>query len=350
MRRVYAVLFAFAASGASCGGTTGDELVHFSAFASGVKGAPRTFDTYLSSVPNRPSFRVQLTTAEMHIGAVYFDESPPSTGFDTPECITPDVYAAQIPGAVDIDLLSTQPQEFSVFGNGSADVAESWDLWLTDGTQEGQIDDIDSPTNQIPSVKLTGIATRLSDQKKFPFGAIVSINQAVSGAGARLVQPSPALPGQYPICKERILQIGGIDLGFFQGGTLRMTVDPTAWFRTADIDFSSLDPTTGTSNAECDLDTNSDATYAGAGEPCNAKGLCQDGFVCTTNNTCVKSCGASGTCQDGFVCNSDDGLCIVPYCIPDTNFGTGPGGSAGLSLFHAILEGGSTAYSVTYSK
>jgi hypothetical protein len=348
MRRLYSLFFVFLAAGGSCGGTTGDELIHFSAYASGVKTASTSFKTYLSSDPDQPAFSVQLSTAKMHIGAVYFDESPPSTGFDTPECITPDVYAAQIPGPVDIDLLSTQPQEFSVFGSGSADVAESWDLWFTDGTVEGQVDDIDAMTNRLPTVEVTGVATRLSDQTTYPFGAIVSINQTDSGAGARLIAPSPALPGQYPICKQRILQLGGINLAFYQGGTLNMTVDPTAWFKAADIDFSNLDPTSGPSNAECYLDSDSDATYAGAGVPCDAKGDCEDGFVCNTEaNDCVRPCGA---CDDGFVCNTDDGLCVVPYCIPDTNFGTGPGKSAGQSLFDAILGGGSGAYSVTYSK
>jgi hypothetical protein len=347
MRRLCSLLFAFGVSGASCGGTTGDELIHFSAYASGVKAASAPFSTYLEGGSAQPAFSVQLTTAKMHVGALYFDESPPSTGFDTPECITPDVYAAQIPGPVDIDLLSTQPHEFSVFGNGSADVAESWDIWLTDGTQEGQIDDIDAPINQIPSVELTGVATRLSDQAKFPFGAIVGINQTASGAGARLVEPSPGLPGQYPICKQRILQLGGLSLGFYQGGTLNMTVDPTAWLKAADIDFSNLDPTTGTSNAECYLDSDSDATYASSSEPCDAKGDCGDGLVCNTaNNDCVRPC---GECQGGFVCNPDDGFCVVPYCIPDTNYGTGPGASTGLSLFRAILGGGPDAYSVTYS-
>jgi hypothetical protein len=69
--------------------------------------------------------------------------------------------------------------------------------------------------------------------------------------------------------------------------------------------------------------------------------------VCTANSTCVKSCGTGGTCQDGFVCNPEDNLCIVPFCIPDTSHGTGPGASAGNDLFLAITGGG--AYFVTYS-
>ncbi len=227
-------------------------------------------------------------------------------------------------------------------------MAQSWDLWFTDGAVEGQIDDVDATMNRLHTLEVTGVATRLSDETSYPFGAIVTINQTASGAGARLVQPSPALPGQYPICKQRILQLGGLDLAFSQGGTLNMTVDPVAWFKAADIDFSNLDPTVGPSNAECYLDSDSDATYASGAEPCDAKSHCPGGLVCnTTNDECVRPCGA---CQGGFVCNPDDGLCVVPYCIPDTNYGTGPGASAGLDLFHALLGGGGSAYSVTYSR
>jgi hypothetical protein len=350
MKRLASLFFTSAVASASCTGTTGDALITFTAYASGSPSASKPFQTYLEGGGSTPAFSVQLTMARMHIGALYFDESPPSTGFDTPECITPDIYAAQVPGPVDLDLLSTAPQEFSVYGSGSADVALSWDIWLTDGA--GQVDDIDATMNQIPSVELAGVATRLSDPRQsYAFGAVVSINQTESGAGARLMQPTPALPGEYPICKQRILQLGGIHLPFQQGGKLMMTVDPTAWFKIANIDFSNLDPTTGASNAECYLDSDSDATYAGGGTPCDSKGACKLGFVCNSaNNNCVQSCSSKGTCQNGFLCNVDDDLCVVPYCIPDTNYGTGPGASAGLSLFHAISGGGSLAYSVTYSR
>lgn len=266
--------FAMAALAAgACNGTTGDELVpRFTAYAAGAAGASQPFTA--------GGFSVQLTTAKMHIGALYFDESPPSTGFDSPICIAPGIYAAQVPGPVEVDLLSSTPQEFSVFGNGSADSALSWQIWLTDG-------DINEP-NTAQIVDLEGVATRISDNASFSFGAVVTIN------GNRLPTTSdPSQPGLNPICKERIVQIGRIDVAFFPGGTLYVTIDPRGWFN-LNLDFSTLPLATSASCAG----TNPGPTY----------------------------------------------------CIPDTNFATGAGATQGLNLFTGILTGGPAAYSVRYSQ
>jgi hypothetical protein len=209
---------------ASCNGTTGDRLVTFSAFASGAPGASRSFQV--------GDFSVQLMAARMRIGALYFDEAPPGTGFDGPVCIASGIYAAQVPGPVEVDLLSSQPVEFSVYANGSADTALSWQIWLTDG-------DVNE-VNFAHMVDLEGVATA-SDGQKFSFGAVVTINDN------RLPPVSdPSQPGQSPICKQRIIQIGGIALQFFQGGALFVTVDPRAWFNLG-IDFSQLSPVTAPS-------------------------------------------------------------------------------------------------------
>ena len=161
----------------------------------------------------------------MRIGALYFDESPPGTGSDGPVCIANGVYAAQVPGPVEVDLLSTAPQPFIVYGSGTADVAHSWQIWLTDG-------DVNA-VNETHMVDLQGVATA-ADGTQTSFGAVVTINDN------RLPTASdPSQPGQSPICKERIVQIGGIDVPFFQGGTLVVTVDPRAWFNLG-IDFAQL--------------------------------------------------------------------------------------------------------------
>jgi len=234
------LLVAAGLAGASCTGTTGDALITFTPYAAGVPGADQPFTV--------GGYSIRLTSASMYIGAVYFDESPPSTGFDAPACTASDIFAAQVPGGVQVNLLSTQPQEFSVYGSGSADVALSWDLWLWDGgSNNNPNNDININTSYIPTATLTGTATLLSDPSRvYSFGAIVEINPGTSGdtAGARGMPISnAALPGQYPICKDRILQIGGIDLAFYQAGTLLVTVDPRAWFAaTVGIDFSNLEP------------------------------------------------------------------------------------------------------------
>ena len=100
----------------SCG-TTGDELITFPAFAAGASGAGDPFTVN--------GYTIQLTFAQMYIGGLYLNEAPAGPSFDSPECISTGIYAAQVPGTVQLDLLSTTPQPFSVMGSGTADLAQS---------------------------------------------------------------------------------------------------------------------------------------------------------------------------------------------------------------------------------
>ena len=173
----------------------------------------------------------------MRIGAVYVDQAPLATGAEGPGCIAPGVYSAQVPGGVEVDLLETAPQEFSVFGNGTADPGLSWQIWLTDGNI--------NEANAAQMVNVEGVATRLSDGTPFRFGAIVTINDN------RLIpQSDPAQPGLNPICKQRIIQVGGIELTPFQGGAMFVTVDPRKWFN-LNIDFSTLPLATSCLSSDC---------------------------------------------------------------------------------------------------
>ena len=258
-----------------CNGTTGGALVTFHAYAEGATGATQPFTVN--------GFEVRLTRAKMRIGAVYIDESPLATGAEGPTCIDPGVYAAQVPGGVEVDLLSSRPQEFSVLGNGTADLGRSWQIWLTDG-------DINE-ANEAHMVDLEGTATRLSDGATFSFGAVVTINDN------RLIPVSdPSQPGLNPICKQRIIALGGIALTPFQGGALHVTVDPRRWFA-LNLDFSTL--------------------------PLVSSASCQSG-------------GPGADYGD------------AAYCIPDTNYATGPGASQGQLLFAGIHAGGDGAYAVSF--
>ncbi|HEY2512999.1 MAG TPA: hypothetical protein VGI39_19160 [Polyangiaceae bacterium] len=318
MRRLASAL-ALSAALAACNGTTGDELIRFEAYAAGVSQAGQPFTT-------SNGYSVQLTTAKMRIGAVYLNEAPLATGAEGPSCLNPGVYAAQVPGGIEVDLLSSQPQEFSVYGNGSIDPSLSWELWLTDGDVNG--------VNTAHMVDLQGVATRLADGQTFSFGAIVTINDN------RIPKASdPSQPGLNPICKQRIVQIGGIDMALAGGGKLLVTVDPRRWF-SLDLDFSQLPLA---SSSVCQLDP--DSTYAYVPET-PAAGTCgASGQGC---------CGASdpsgdfGTCDDGLACNG--GVCGAQYCIPDTNYATGLGSLQGQELFSGIHNGGGAAYSVSFSK
>ena len=329
-RALSALVLATGVVALSCNGTTGDQLITFSAYASGVPGASQPFTA--------GSFTIQLTTVKMHIGAVYFDESPPGTGFDGPVCIASNIMAAQVPGPVDVDLLSTTPQEFAVYGNGSADTANSWQVWLTDG-------DVNE-VNFTPIVQLEGTATDASG-KVVSFGAVVTINSTNRSHGSS----DPTQPGNNPLCKSRIIQIPTI-MPFFQGGTLTVTVDPRIWF-TQQTEFFDFSPgklpavTDPTCNPDFSVFTNAESfalapstpppssqTCGGSGQPC-----------CTTDAGGFQE----GTCLGALTCIENQ-VCGPTYCIPNTSFLTGadPGSVPGLDLFTEITSG--APFSASYTQ
>jgi hypothetical protein len=265
--------------------------LQFPAYASGVPGASAPFQA--------GDFTIQLTTATMHVGALYFDEAPPGTGFDGPVCIASGVYAAQVPGPVDVDLLSTTPQEFSVYGTGTADTALSWQVWLT----SGDVNEV----NAKPVVELQGTATDASGNV-MSFGAFVSINQNRSQGSA-----DPAQPGNDPICKSRVVQVGNLDLTFSPGGTLKMTVDPRVWFaqQSTPIDFSQLPP--------------------------------------ISDPDCLSPPGTSVTVSPQDYAMTP-GAPAPSVCIPDSSFlsGTDLGAAAGVDLFSEIIS--AAPFSVRYTQ
>ena len=286
--RVRAALFGLALAAASCNGSTGNELISFSAYA---RGAPEASQPFTAG-----GYSIQLTKAKMLLGAVYVDEAPIGNQAGGPVCIAPDIFAAQVPGPVagaggsnEVDLLSDTPQEFSVYGQGTLDTGLSWQIWLTDG-------DINEP-NRSHVVDLQGVATRLADGLAVPFAAIVTINNN------RLVTTvDPAQPGANPICKKRIILIGGIDTTFFAGGTLTVTVDPRQWFLFG-YDFASLPS--------------------------------------VTDDACV-----IGDSSVPVEPSQDFGAAKV--CIPNTNYASGSGALAGSELFTSILGGSQSTYSLSF--
>jgi hypothetical protein len=335
-RTLRPAVMAFGVAAVSCNGTTGDDLLTFPAYASGVPGAAEPFQA--------GEFSIRLTAARMHIGDVYFDEAPPGTGFDGPVCLASGIYAAQVPGPVDVDLLSTAPQEFAVYGNGTADTALSWQLWLTDDSVG--VDNVNS-ANFTPIVQLEGVATNTAGES-VSFGAIVTINAVNRSKGSS----DPSQPGNSPLCKARIVQIGGITLPFSPGGTLSITVDPRVWFtqQSLFIDFSpgQLPAITDPScNPDSSVFTNP-ASYAlapetpppasqtcgGSGQPC-----------CATEDAGAGDAGPS--CLEALTCTA--GTCGPTYCIPNSSFlpGADPGATAGLDLFTEITS--AAPFSVSFA-
>jgi hypothetical protein len=280
-----AALLGLATAVDACNGTTGDLLVTFPAYAAGAQGAGEAFTVN--------GYTIQLTYAHMYIGAVYVNEAPAGSGgtFNTPACISQGVYCAQVPGGLDVDLLSTERQAFPVQGNGSADLGLSWELYLTQG-------DVNNPDNSgfgVPdTADLIGTAKRESDGQVFSWAATVTINASNRGQPAQ----DPGQPGLDPICKQRIIELGDISLTLAPGDSLLLTIDPRGWFKLP-IDFSALPLAT---SPQC-MPTQS-SMYGGA-----------------------------------------------QYCIPDSSNLSGAiqGSQQGITLFQGIFTGGSAAYTLAYS-
>jgi hypothetical protein len=299
VKRILPSLLAVLVGGAAvaaCNGTTGDQLITFPAYAAGARGAGDPFLVPAVTGPKGeilvPAFTVQLTYAHMYVGAVYVNEAPAQNGstFDTPACIDTGIYCAQVPGGLDVNLLSTTPQAFPVQGSGSADLGQSWEIYLTQG-------DVNQPENTgfgVPdTADLVGTATE-ADGTVITWAATVTINASNRGIPAQ----EPGQPGLNPICKQRIVELSGIDIQFEPGGTMRLTIDPRRWFDLP-IDFSTLPLVAAT--------------------------------TCTNSQSAV-----IGDAQ---------------YCIPDfSNLSGGVLGSQqGINLFKGITTGGNTAFSLSYS-
>ena len=204
-----------AAALVACAGTTGSGLVAFPAYAAGPGDAtsPLAFD--LSS-----GFHVVLTTATLHLGAVYLTASASKAGSQSTSCVEPGRYVAEVAGSVDVDLLSPDPTPFSVEGSGTADEALTGEIWLTGG-------DVNDETDPTTLVTLAGTATRGSST--YPFEAKVTISS----------NRSKPQPGLNPLCKRRIVEVSPIATTVSPGASLVVRVDPRGWFNA--IDFSKLD-------------------------------------------------------------------------------------------------------------
>jgi hypothetical protein len=228
-----------AAVAASCNGTTGDQLVTFNAYAAGAPhaGDPFTVDV-VSNNGVSTAYTVQIKSATLHIGALFLDQNIP----DDAVCINPGLYSDQVPGSIDVDLLSATPQPFSLQGNGTADPNQSFSIWFTDGgntapSNLGQQSDTINSANVDPTVLLQAVATNQTTGEEIPFSSIVTINPANRGT----TPSDPAYPGQNPICLQRIASVPLNGLTLYPGDSLLLTIDPRGWFGST-LSFDSLAP------------------------------------------------------------------------------------------------------------
>jgi hypothetical protein len=215
-----------------CVGTTGSDLVEFDVYAAGPEGVDVSTPASFTTPRN---WNVSLTRARLHIGAVYLNRARPVAGAQDTSCTLPGLYVASIPGGLAtedetglsyVDALNGTPQPFSVQGQGTADQALSAAIWLTGG-------DINAADDSTVILQVAGTAT--FEALRVPFEGRVTIgqNRAIPAA-------TPALPGAYPNCKQRIVAPIAVDLTPRPQGALLLRINPAGWF--ANVDFSALTP------------------------------------------------------------------------------------------------------------
>jgi hypothetical protein len=200
----------------ACSGTTGGESASFAATASGSDAA--------ASFDNGLGYAVTLNRARLHVGAIYLNQSVPSSGSQETSCTLPGIYVAQVVGALDVDALSPEPQSFPFDGEATGISARAAELWLSGG-------DINVIDDETVILDAAGIA--MKDGVEYPFEASLTI-----GRSRVIASSDPAFPGKNPICKQRIVTPISVAITPRAGGTLTLTVDPSRWF--SQVDFAEL--------------------------------------------------------------------------------------------------------------
>lgn len=217
--------FAVAASAialCSCLGTAGGETFDFEAHGAGpsdaVAGSPYAFRS-------GRGFDVELTRANLWIGAVYLNKSVSTSVSSDTSCALAGIYVAEITTGRFIDVLSPTPQPFPELGQTTTEHASTAELWLSSG-------DVDANSDVTVILDVAGTATR--DGITYPFDGMVTI-----GDNRRETPSDPAAPGAKPICKERVVSPIPVSARARPGDDLLIVVDPRGFF--SNVDFASLE-------------------------------------------------------------------------------------------------------------
>jgi len=204
----------------SCVGTTGGQVIDFEAAAAGPPDANGELD-----FTNGRGWQITLTSATLHVGAMYLVEALPTSGAQATSCILPSTYVAEVTDGLDVDLLSSAPQTFPTRGHGTTSLALAGQVWLTQGL-------VDSAEQSAPILALAGTAARDSDVR--PFTAQVTIS-----ASNRTPNASDS-PFANPICKQRVVSPIATTVQVEDRGGLLLRVDPRLLF--VNVDFDALSP------------------------------------------------------------------------------------------------------------
>lgn len=241
-RSLAALLVALAPFG--CVGTTGGELLELRAYAAGPSGAAGSL-----SFQNSLGYEVELTEARLFVGGIYLNRSRPVSVSSDTSCSLAGIYVAEVLSGRDVDLLSGEPQAFPSMGFATTERAQTGEVWLSAG-------DVNQASSSTLVLRVAGRAARSG--RSVPFEGKLSIGQN------RIVATTDAgLPGQHPICKQRIVSPIALDLKPSPERSLLLRVDPRAMF--ANVDFETLSERDGTRYFadQTGVDQGSDNLYAG---------------------------------------------------------------------------------------
>jgi hypothetical protein len=207
----------------SCSGTTGYELVSFYAVAEGPADAQPGY-TFV----NDRGFQTSLSKAVMHVGAMYLDQSLPTSGAAEGQCTLPGTFVGEVRPVegLDVDMLSPREQLFPITGLGSTIPVAVGQVWLSGP-------DVYDENDQTVVLSIAGTAMAADGGKSYPFSGDITIDKSRTVASL-----GSALPGANPICEKRIVTPIRVDLRLAQSGTLILHLDPKALF--SNVDFSAL--------------------------------------------------------------------------------------------------------------
>jgi hypothetical protein len=228
----------------SCVGTTGGDLLELHAYAAGPSDASADF-----RFQNSLGYQVELTQARLFVGGMYLNRSRPTSVSSDTSCSLSGIYVAEVLGGREVDLLSPTPQAFPNHGFATTDVAATGEVWLSQG-------DVNQAASGAVILRVSGTAAR--DGQSFPFEAALTIGQN------RVVPVTdPALPGQHPICKQRIVSPIPLELRPAPQRALLLRVDPRNMF--GNVDFATLTESGGVFRFadQAGVDQASDNLYAG---------------------------------------------------------------------------------------
>jgi hypothetical protein len=217
-----AVLLASLLTG--CVGTTGGELIELSAYAAGPEDAqtPTSFENSLG-------YRVELSEARLFVGGIYLNRSRPSSVASDTSCSLPGIYVAEVLSGRDLDLLSAEPQPFPARGFATTERALTGEVWLHQG-------DVNQEAGGGVVLRVAGSAERDGQRRAFSGRLTIGKNRVVTPTDA-------AVPGQHPICKQRVVSPIPLDLRPAEGRALLLRIDPRAMF--GNVDFDTLEEQQG---------------------------------------------------------------------------------------------------------